>query len=220
MINHKYKFVFAHIPKTGGMSVESALKGFGSEYVHRHGPKTEQHPHLCKHASLLTIKNNLKDFEGYFKFAFIRNPWEWVASNYVFNHGRHFPYLEKLKYTKYRLFKFHLNKEKKKRGEKLLKEEKDIFLFWLDWWTKGCKPSQHELICDEKNKELTDFLGNFDDFTNDFNLITKKIGIENAVLPHRNKSKKYNYRELYNDESIELVNSYFKKDISYFNYKF
>jgi hypothetical protein len=65
MVNHKYKFIFVHINRTGGTSWERA---FGM----RSG-----HDHRTVHA--LT---KLKVWDHYFKFTFVRNPWDRYVSIY------------------------------------------------------------------------------------------------------------------------------------------
>ena len=62
MISHKYKFIFVHVPKTGGISILKALGGMAK----RHMP-------LSHYA-----KNN----NDYFKFTFVRNPWCRLVSCY------------------------------------------------------------------------------------------------------------------------------------------
>ena len=36
MISHNYKFIFVHIPKTGGVSVQSQLREYAEEWHGRH----------------------------------------------------------------------------------------------------------------------------------------------------------------------------------------
>ena len=70
MINNKHNFIFIHIPKTAGTSIESV---FGK----------------CR-AKHKTIKKTLRDIpqgkthEDYFKFTFIRNPWDRIVSLYEY----------------------------------------------------------------------------------------------------------------------------------------
>ena len=64
MIDEFHKFVFIHIPRTGGTSIEQS---FNPERI------PNQHMQL-KHIS--------DKFSDYFKFAFVRNPWERMVSYY------------------------------------------------------------------------------------------------------------------------------------------
>ena len=217
MISHRNKFIFIHIPKCGGMSVESALRRFDCEYIYKHGKESESIPHLAKHATALDFKSQIDDIESYFKFTFVRNPWSWAVSNFVFNEGRHAPYLNNLKHSGYKIYKRHFNSYSKEDGD-----IKNLFEFWLEWWVNGCNPSQNMMFCDEDGRTLVDFIGRLENFEEDFNKVTDHIGIKGASLPHRNKNKKSNieYKEYYNENSRKMMEEHFKKDIELFNYTF
>ena len=72
MISHKHKFIFIHIPRTGGTSIESQFNYNGD----LDGKK---------HWRLNDFKNDLTNnqFNGYFKFSFIRNPWDITISKFL-----------------------------------------------------------------------------------------------------------------------------------------
>ena len=83
MISHKHKFIFIHINKTGGSSLEHALKKYCENFSNRKFKhqclfdKLENNPPLisqCKHL-----------LEEYFKFTIVRNPWDKELSDYFFN---------------------------------------------------------------------------------------------------------------------------------------
>src|SRR5699024_9573361 len=67
---HKNKCVFIHVPKTGGKSVDTGMFNHVD----------------CSHVTVREYKNILgpKYFKQYFKFAFVRNPWERTFSAYNF----------------------------------------------------------------------------------------------------------------------------------------
>ena len=70
MISHKDKFIFIHIPKCGGSSVEKCLKWKG-----------------CKHHTMEFYKkeNPNIDLNNYYKFTFVRNPWSRAVSWFFFH---------------------------------------------------------------------------------------------------------------------------------------
>ena len=76
MINHKEKFIFLHIPKTGGTSVESILTKKES---------TEKK----RHYNLIKMGLNKNECDKYRIFAVLRNPFTRIASTY--NHFMHGP---------------------------------------------------------------------------------------------------------------------------------
>ncbi len=104
IISDAYKFIFVHIGRTAGTSVEdSLLKALGSEYPTQE--KGERHELILKalydgreaicpdlrnlagrkHATLAELKEiaGSQKFRNYFKFATIRNPWDHELSIYT-----------------------------------------------------------------------------------------------------------------------------------------
>jgi len=86
MINHKYKFIFIHFPSTGGTSIEDALSDglekftmSSFEYPANSGKFYEAFAE--KHLSPKISKKIYANYwDEYFKFTFIRNPFEWLFS--------------------------------------------------------------------------------------------------------------------------------------------
>jgi chondroitin 4-sulfotransferase 11 len=67
MINHQYRCIFIHIPKTGGKSVQ---KFFGTNW--------QDHKDISRYAE--ELKPQI--FTSYYKFAVVRNPWDRLVSDY------------------------------------------------------------------------------------------------------------------------------------------
>jgi hypothetical protein len=71
MIDHKTKSIFVHVTGAGGTSVEVALCGRNWWHIEPH----------TKHLPASGLKNLYADYWGeYFKFAFVRSPYERTAS--------------------------------------------------------------------------------------------------------------------------------------------
>lgn len=68
MISHEHKAIFIHINRTGGCSIESA---FSSQLMDHRFP-----------ADYRKIVGD--EYENYFKFCFIRNPWDRYVSIFSF----------------------------------------------------------------------------------------------------------------------------------------
>jgi len=71
-INHEYKFLYIHIPRTAGHSINYAfynagleLEGFGN-----------------KHILPSALKPKIPEWDKYWKFAFVRNPFDRLVSRY------------------------------------------------------------------------------------------------------------------------------------------
>ena len=83
MIDHKHKFIFIHVSKTGGTSIEHALNPNVSLDYSNNSHTTGNTSFKDKHWSALRYKKEYpKEYESYFKFAFVRNPWDRLVSNY------------------------------------------------------------------------------------------------------------------------------------------
>ena len=92
MISHKYKFVFLHISKTAGTSVSDMLVPYCETLPKRYSPDISSpyyyHAPLSKMQEYI-ISQNL-NYDDYFKFAFVRNPWDnRLVSLYYFSKKRY-----------------------------------------------------------------------------------------------------------------------------------
>ena len=70
---------------------------------------------------------------------------------------------------------------------------------------------------------IADFVGKIENFKEDIIRMFDYLGFKNeeVYIPHVNKSKeKVDYREQYNSESVEIVQSTFQQDFEYFNYSY
>lgn len=93
MISHKHKVIFVHIPKTAGQSVEQAfLDDLGLEWEDRSplllrhnddpsiGPSALSHLYAEEYVRLGHIGQ--AEFDSYYKFAVVRNPYDRLLSEF------------------------------------------------------------------------------------------------------------------------------------------
>ena len=201
MISHHRKFIFLHIPKCGGTSIESVFGSWRNNY-------SKDYFYLGKNRQHFLLNKILDEYpkcSNYFKFAFIRNPFSRVVSeyNYILSNSKN---LKDLSF-------------------------KD-FVLNLENYLNNFAYEYHNLsLCDYLlNKEgelVVDFVGRLENFQEDFNEVCSKIKMPNLLLPHENVSKKSqhnsskkHYTEYYDDETREIVAKKYTKDIEYFGYKF
>jgi len=185
--------IFVHIPKTAGISITNGLfQNMGGS--HR------------------SIKNyllyfNNKDFKSYYKFCFVRNPLDRLASSYFFlkNGG--------------------MNEYDAKWAKKHLTNCKNFEDFVINFLRSEAvlnyihfKP-QFQFIT-FKNKIHVDKVYKFENIQSAIDDINKVLNIE-VVIEHQNKSEKGNgYREYYNEGTMKIVANLYKRDINLFDYKF
>lgn len=190
---HFYNCIFVHIPKTAGVSISKSIFG-----------------NLAGGHKTIQIYQNLFGpyFDKYFKFAFVRNPWDRLYSAYTFLKDGGF------------------NEKDRKWSEANLSHFQDFEDFVINWlskensYKKAHFISQHHFITNDKGKIAVDFLGRFENLIQDVEIICNKIGVKNT-LAHNNQSKRAaNYQEMYTPEMIAIVEKVYQKDISTFGYAF
>ena len=95
MISHKHNFIFIHIPKTGGTSVEEVLfekEEFTERNLwmgmtnFRNRYQTDGLQHLASKHVLTEVGK--ETFFYYFKFTFVRNPWDKAISQWLYTRTR------------------------------------------------------------------------------------------------------------------------------------
>ena len=203
MICHTHKFIFIHIPKTGGTSIESVFD-----------PKAVVKDVRFKHYTLCDYNNLRGDHHNYFKFSFVRNPWDMTVSMYQYlwhkktgwgpgwrNKHKHFSKLTFEEWVKHPAFKFPTIKSANVNSH--LSGENGTFSSWI--------------ACDNST---VDFVGRFETLQQDFNTVCDKIGIPRQELPHINKTNHKHYTEYYDDETREIVAEKYARDIERFGYEF
>jgi len=190
MINNKYNFIFIHIPKTAGTSIESV---FGK----------------CR-AKHKTIKKTLRDIPGdklhedYFKFTFIRNPWDRIVSLYEYLKreamatGKEFlqfdPWVDRVVCSQF-------------NDRRNMNNERRHFATYNDW-----------LQPDDIGSEF--YIGRFETLQVSFDEICDSINIPRTQLPHKLKSKRSHYSDYYTLHSKEQIHKKYEIDIDKFKYKY
>lgn len=148
------------------------------------------------HISSSELKAQLdpKFFDNYYKFSFVRNPWDWQVSLYHFA----------------RQLKSHHQHE---LTMKMSFEE------YITWRVTEDKHLQKEFMYDKEGNCLVDYIGKLENIETDFKQIVKNIGVD-ATLAHSNKSKHKHYQEYYTPETRQLIAEHFAEDIELFGYEF
>lgn len=175
MISHEHKFIFVHIPRTGGTSIEQQ---FG------HNLKNGR-----KHWNLQNCKNYLdyQTFNNYFKFSFVRNPWSRMVSLY---------HKKQPRFTNNLSFKEYVKAV-------LIKEEKNIDLTLIDRHAINHADTYTGYWF--KNTTELNYIGLFENRVKDLEYISSKIGIVIDIKHKANNSTVYkkHYTEYYDDETRE-----------------
>lgn len=209
IISHKHKFIFIHIQKCAGTSITYALNKYLGEQDLVLGctPEGEElsaiwgkTKGLYKHVNSANAKGILgnKIWNEYFKFSFIRNPWDLVVSTYHW-------WLET---------SWDDEQQTGKKVRNLNNFEEYVFSPYLR--TETCS----EYIMDGKGNCLIDFIGRQESLERDFAYICGRLNLPNLELPQKNASQHHDFRIYYNQAMREIVAQKFKWDLKNFQYSF
>jgi len=178
-----YKTFLIHVPKCGGSSIKHVLQNKAGYVVHGH---TSALGYKQTHPAL---------FDKYYKFAFIRNPFDRLVSVYHFS-----------KRVQERAFRVNLDASK-------------TFGAFVD---KVCEHFNKLMCCevlcpqvtfitDEMGSVVVDDLFLFEDMDWAWSIISKKIGCMEP-LGHRNKTNHEPYMHYYTDELKSKVYGLYYED--------
>lgn len=201
IINHKYKFIFIHIQKTAGTSITNALYSI---------EETENLHH--SHSMLNSI--DINKFKEYFKFCFVRNPFDRLLSwyNMILKKGIHNDW------SKY-ILENSTNFSEFLELTDIIIEKNPLELQSTVDYPKSISFNQLDYITDKLGNIQCDFIGRFENINNDFNILSQMLNIK-LELNHLNKFEHNHYRNYYNQTDIEKVSKLYQRDIEYFNYTF
>lgn len=207
-ISFSHKFIFIHVQRTAGGSLINALR----PYEHR-APVTRWNKQVSRaglrrnpkkislrtHATALEVRRLLPPgmYEEFFSFAFVRNPYSWLVSEFEVvrqnpDH-RHYKYLVKM----------------------------HDFSEYVEWEVRRGKRHQYPLVTDEDGQVMVNFLGHFERLREDYDKVCENLGLSPVnELPHNHKRTPRDYRDYYDDESRDKVAQYWHRDIALFGYDF
>ena len=185
--SYENNYIYFHIPKCAGTSISSNLKEYyNGKNKHKHGG--------AKLAKEFFFK---KKWNSFFKFSFVRNPYDRMVSWY-----------EHLIRNKFLINKKVSFKDFLKDYDSYYREDKRNVSF---------KENQYDFILADEMQ----FIGRFENLENDWKKLLKILNFKYYPLKWINKNEnKKNYHKYYDNWSRNYVSSIFQKDIEYFNYKF
>lgn len=194
------KCIFVHIPKAAGVSVCQTL--FNS--------LAGGHETVKKYQIIFSKE----EFNHYFKFTIVRNPWDRLFSAYNF------------------LKKGGMNDYDRSWAMSNLVDYNDFNDFVKRWVNSSNIYKyvhflpQHHFLCLPGSDELqVDFLGYFENIEDDFLYIKNILALDSTVnLAYENKTESStinnDYRRFYTDETRNIVHEVYKRDIELLGYNF
>jgi hypothetical protein len=216
LISYEHKFIFFHVAKVAGLSIREALKNYTQEpevFKIRRPPKNrdgkpnplyEMWEAFLIHAKAMDTKKELPEtvYNNFYKFSFVRNPWDWQVSMYHF-------ILKETSHVKHKMVKSMASFEE--------------YLEWIvetkNPYAKGATKFQKDMLTDNDGKLIVDFVGRYETLAQDFQHVCQVLNIE-ASLPSLNKTVHRDYKSYYTERAKKIVEEHFKEDIELFGYTF
>ncbi|MFT4806367.1 MAG: chondroitin 4-sulfotransferase 11 [Psychroserpens sp.] len=212
MISHQHKCIFIHIPKCAGTTIKYML--FPNEkvdwqqadYDKLHGwcPKRKFFMQHATAQQLLETELISEDiWNSYYKFTFVRNPWDRAVSDYF----------------------WLMNDQKIKDSFENYILRKGTFTKFLNdkemLYYRGDHLELQTNFFDMEGLLKMDFVGKFEHMNEDLNKVKEKLGLANTENLHINKSKKKNhYSEYFSNELKKSFDATYKIDIDHLGYQY
>ena len=218
LVSHGHKLVFVHIQKTGGDTVSRLMR--------------ESIPDIfcfkAKHEFAVKAAAELERWNEYFKFAFVRNPWDRLVSWYSMIRDAETIRWHQILTDQRRRSHFRQTQENKlwryvldnssTFEEFIINCTDDIEIDEGVYYSFAY--NQLDYIADSNNHLLVDFIGRFESFGSDLYKVYDRLGLELRSIPHENRSVRGHYSTFYTPETETIVRKRFQRDIEYFGYKF
>lgn len=211
MIDHNRKAIMVHIDKCAGTSICNMFDSYEG------GHSTWK----------MYAEHFPEEWDTYFKFAFVRNPWDRVVSSFFW----HVFFCEMETYKARR----RVNRTTQKKAL----DKQQMYRDWLQNFNHFLRDPDglpriirstnnkkwypcHKFIYDDDMNCMVDYVGRYENLNLEMAYIQGRIGMENNPMPHNNtmRHKRPHYTALYNDESVEIVRELYATDIELFGYEF
>jgi hypothetical protein len=200
MISFQKRFLFVHIPKTAGNSIQSVLRDYSEDElvalrseqdgVERFGLRNPKYK-IKKHSTLVEYREALgnEQFRSLYKFTCVRNPWDRMVSYY-----------------------FTPTQSPETWDRKKFREIIFKAASVADYLRLG--PGEKDPLAN------VDYVMRFENLADDFCTVCAALDISPTILPQYNRSNRDHYSKYYDDELRELVRERFAAEIERFGYVF
>jgi len=205
IISGLHKFIFVAIPKTGTHAVRQSLRAhMGPADIEQVGLFVQKKFPIAPlaqighgHITLQQLQPYMQpgEFAGFFKFAFVRNPFDRYVSYCAFV-TRDQGHCDRAPQVVMRHF--------------LTNPPNHHILF----------QPQHSFVTDPAGELMTDYVGRVEQMQQSYDEICERIGIPKASLEKVNASKREDYRRYYDQPLIDGVAKLYARDLEYFGYEF
>jgi hypothetical protein len=213
LLSEEKCFVFVHVQKTGGSTLSRLLE----EAVPDARGVNPRHMTLGEAIERERIP------QDYFAFAFVRNPWDRLASWYsMIDRARRkrldweTASVQRRRFRQNPLYRYVLRQA-----------------LTFDDFVKNCAQprvvdgvpysfakNQYDYLTGRDGRMLADFVGRFEDLERDVGRLFEALGLPAPKVPRKNRTHRRHYSKLYTPETEEIVRQRFRRDIEAFGYVF
>ena len=204
IISHQHRFIFAAVPKTGTHAVRRALRAHladgDEEQVALLGNSRLADPEIARiehgHVPLALLRERMgaMQFDGYFRFGFVRNPFDRFVSYCAFM---------------------------TRRGGEFQRDPQGVMrhvLFTLKPTQHVHFQPQWTQLADADGTLLTSKVGHVETLQADYDAICADLGLPTAVLERVNASSHEDWRSYYNADLRRAVHTLYARDFELFGY--
>ena len=204
IVSHAHKFIFFAVPKTATHTIRQALtphmRGEDWEQQVLFGQKAAPIPEVAAikhgHISVLQIRPHLSEqqWQSYFKFAFVRNPFDRYVSTCFFLH-RNTPGFAQgaIPFMKQAILRPGFR-------QRILVRPQSSFLL------------------DKMARIGIDYVGRYETLQQSFDHICEQIGLPKTDLGKKNTSKHKAFTEYYDEQLGRRVAEFYQSDFDNFGY--
>ena len=206
LISDSHQFVFVHVRKAAGTSLRQILgqvslpknNQLWYKLLSRNGFSVDYHKYsFRKHSALIEAEKSMPSerYQSYFKFAFVRNPWDRLVSE----------------------FEYIKTQNTHSRHKKLSQMTFEDYITY-----QGQRPAAHQfnVLCNKSGDLGVDYVGKFERLDDSLVEISNKVKLDCSQIPHINKIKRQPFQSYYNATTAEKVAKLWAKDIAVFDYQF
>ena len=205
ILSADHRFIFAAIPKTGTHAVRQALRAhMGPQdmeqvglFVQRKFPIAELAKIRHGHITLQQVRPYVRpeEWDGFFKFAFVRNPFDRFVSYCAFMTRAH----------------GHFERDPQGVMRHVLQNPPHRHILFQP---------QHSFVTAPDGALLTDYLGRVEQMQQSYDEIAERIRIPSTPLDKVNASRRRAYRDYYDQQLIDGVAKLYGRDLELFGYEF
>lgn len=191
MISHTHQFIFVHLSRTGGSSLERAAGvALTTDPRTRNMGNTD---FADKHQTLQYYHDAYpEEFRTFFKFTIVRNPFDRLVSAW--------------------LWRTRFVCDMQCNLEEFICTRPEKWTYTSRLSLKGMSPL--------KAIRVLDFVGRFEDIAETYSYVCSQLRIKRSAVTHTNRTLAEDYRRYYTPSMIDIVNDRYRQDLELFGYQF